>query len=275
MKRIYNIKTVGVELEGGYDCKVKRTNISDYNRFGFVEIIPFKRTEDDDADWGEDSSIEFSDRQWQNMGLTNKANSKSPWMQLGVEDYIMCHEVRSPVLKPNQISKWVRKVYPDYGNSSCGIHIHLMPKDNKIFSFYTEKSFQKYFTDRLTKWGENNVKNKRSQFWSRLNGRNQYCRKTFKPIEALLDADDPYNFRYSQINFATEELGTIEIRVLPYFSNVEKAVSAIEEVILIFEDYAKKQAKKEKKIRSLMANLKDLNKIKITNGKEYKKCALY
>lgn len=190
------IKDIGIELEGAW--KNERSL--------------------EDGEFGEDNSIEF------------------PYSIVDNYDDYEIGELRSPVLTLRNWRRWIRNNYPDKGNKTCGLHIHLTFKKHRyIFDSFATNKFQKFFYRRIKALNSRKLKNNRV-FSTRINGRCDYC----LPIR---DFKDIYKDR-TAINFrALDDHGTLEIRILPYFHSVDKAIVAIQEILNIFNTYKKKRSR--------------------------------
>lgn len=137
--------------------------------------------------------------------------------------------------KPGSLSQTldqVHKLYPDEADKSCGMHIHMSFAPTDIFLLNNTEFFS-YFHTRWAEWGTRNRINPGSEFWKRLNGENTFCRVN------TVEERDPINMdRYFQLNFsAWERHKTVECRLLPMFRKESLALSAIQELVSIYEDW--------------------------------------
>lgn len=150
-------------------------------------------------------------------------------------------EVSSSPLEPALALEWMvqPEIYPDYGNATCGIHVHLSTKDYNEFAILTDKDLETAFIKGMTKWGKEHAVPSIHPFWSRLNGENRYCKKEFIP-EAQMGRGValPRDARRTQLNFAAfKKYGTLECRMLPYFADPNMAASAIRAFLEIVDDF--------------------------------------
>jgi hypothetical protein len=137
-----------------------------------------------------------------------------------------------PVSDWFSVEDWISANYPDHVNRTCGIHVHLsfgVRNSEIIGRMRKDPKLLRMLLRRLDLWGKRNkVTNPR--FWSRLRGENTYC----KPVWQRTGTG-----RRFAINFeAYEEHGTVEVRILPMFQTVRVSLSAIREVVRIFNAYA-------------------------------------
>lgn len=168
----------------------------------------------------------------------------------GVKDWKERHlgEVSSPALEVDKVEPWVREHYPDAVNASCGLHVHVSFGDDKdkAFERLSTRKFYKFFLEEMEKWGNEEGFPKDHDFWARLNGKNEYCKKAFVPsIQskrrnktgtpqlAVTKGGD----RYCQLNFCYTLYGTVEARLLPGFPDVEVALRGIKKIIWIFDTF--------------------------------------
>ena len=127
-------------------------------------------------------------------------------------------------------------VYPHYTNASAGMHVHVSFQPADVTALTCTEFFE-FFAARWEAWGRTN--GVKGEFWKRLRGENQYCRK---PDVAQMWPRHIGNAadmgRYNQLNFsAYSEHRTVECRLLPMFRDARLGVLAIEELIAIYEDW--------------------------------------
>lgn len=144
--------------------------------------------------------------------------------------------------RPGSLGESLRQLtqlYPDVVNVACGMHVHMSFLDKSSVTLLTSDEFFAFFRDRFKTWGERH--NVKGEFWKRLNGENQYCRKNSKsdwahgrPGCAVTESNE----RYRQVNFqAYAEHQTVEFRLLPMFRSAALGVAAVEELVSIVESY--------------------------------------
>ena len=136
----------------------------------------------------------------------------------------------------------VKENFPDHANDTCGMHIHLS-FDNKIsYGKLKTPEFYNYFLVRLEQWGSKNQIYAKSPFWKRLREGNNYCQKGFN-AERQLKATSKDRARYYHLNYCYNFGGmlmprkTLEVRILPMFKKKTLAISAITEVVNIFNEW--------------------------------------
>lgn len=122
--------------------------------------------------------------------------------------------------------------YPDETDSSAGMHVHVS-FDAVDITMLNDPAFFRYFKARWEAWGAKMQLHPRSQFFRRLQGRNDFCQPA---------GDRPYTInrmdRYAQLNFsAFSEHGTVECRLLPMFKRASLGVAAVQELVNIYETY--------------------------------------
>lgn len=137
--------------------------------------------------------------------------------------------------------------YPDETNDSCGMHVHVSFNVSTDASLLATQQFFDYFRARWNAWGQRehvwgynavDPGASRGTFWHRLFGQNDYCRVNSSTERNILSMD-----RYHQLNFsAWNEHRTVECRLLPMFKSARLGVSAVQELLAIFEDYLHDQA---------------------------------
>ncbi len=113
--------------------------------------------------------------------------------------------------------EWLGHNWPDNWDRSCGFHVHTSFKEPVAYVWLAEDEFyDRVFiptmSDKAGAWGP--------LFSDRLQGGNQFCRRTFAPV-AQVRANE---MRYTQLNFcAIREHNTIECRLFPMFNDLHGA----------------------------------------------------
>lgn len=126
-------------------------------------------------------------------------------------------------------------LYPDGTNNSAGMHVHLSFTDVISATALYSLEFMEFFTARWREWGTRIGLPEGHQFWHRLAGRNQYCQ-----VNSESDFNRPVGQgnRYRLVNFTSwDEHSTVECRLLPMFRDLRVAISAMEELVAIVEDW--------------------------------------
>lgn len=158
--------------------------------------------------------------------------------QVGDVPYQAAGEVSSEPMNLEKLSEWVYKNYPDYMNSSCGLHVHVSLKSNTDYIKLMSRDFQSYFLKKMEEWGKKTGLSDRHLFWARLLGYNNFCRKQHRPDEQILLAQkQDRDERYTQINYCYKMHKTIECRLFPMFKYSRVAMSAILAFIDCVESY--------------------------------------
>lgn len=159
------------------------------------------------------------------------------------DDYIE-GEISSEPLSPERCFRWAERFYPDAGNESCGIHVH-MGMSNRLY-------YQRLLCPEYTGWLYDSLKLEGGRLkirashalWKRLEGRNHYCRLPEpQNIVPQLRASGRADCRYSGVNFCHALHGTVEIRVLPYFKQVRNAIAMIRAVVDATDKFLASQAR--------------------------------
>jgi hypothetical protein len=150
--------------------------------------------------------------------------------------------VQTPLDNWQAVSDWIVTAYPQVVNATCGLHVHVSFKRIADYALLMDDKFYAFFIERLKAWGtRTNIKAHHS-FWHRLDGGNPYCRKTFVP-DAQVATRIKTSARYAHLNFCLSLHTTIEARVLPMFKHPHVAVSAVQELLSIYEDYLSQNRK--------------------------------
>lgn len=125
--------------------------------------------------------------------------------------------------------------YPQYGNRTCGMHLHISFKRQYYYRRLMSPEFYEFFKKELRAWGERyGVKN--TQFYSRLNGENHYCKDEWL-MEAQVNTREKDSCRYAILNYCYNLHKTLEVRVLPYFKSADTAKAAVKACLNIICDW--------------------------------------
>lgn len=143
--------------------------------------------------------------------------------------------------KPGNLGESLHQLtslYPDYTDDKAGMHVHLSFKEDLDVSTLATREFFAYFEQSMHEFGSKMAIRPGSQFWLRLEGRNQYCKKPGEQLSnyaarfsngadtchrTLFDGD-----RYVQVNFTSwHDHRTVEFRLLPMFQEAGLGVAAI------------------------------------------------
>jgi len=141
------------------------------------------------------------------------------------------YEIQTKPGSLGQTLSQVVKYYPDEADKSCGMHVHVSFKQATDFTCLSSEPFFAYFKERWETWGAANNLAPLGEFFARLRGANTFCRPNTETPARLTNTD-----RYFQLNFsAYGEHKTVECRLLPMFVNQALSVSAIQELIDIYQ----------------------------------------
>jgi hypothetical protein len=204
------INLIGVEIEGRWDSIPERAIPE--------SKAPFDpdREERDRQNLMYDGSVVFD-------GQQGRGNLNNPIDRAGP----LIGEAISEPMRPRPAVDWLRQVYPDEVNETCGLHVHFS-FPHPYFQWLMDEEFWEYFLEEAEKWGENNPVPDR--YFTRLNGnhyteagddRNGTCQRRWHPDEQMHGGHDT---RYSHWNFhAFRSHGTVECRVPPAFDDADLA----------------------------------------------------
>ena len=131
--------------------------------------------------------------------------------------------------------------YPQYVDSSCGLHVHLSFPNIGIYNVFARREFYNWFLAGLLKWGSDYGIPNDSFFWKRFQNyshdadsyNNHFCAYGYDPnnVNAQMHAQGN---RYNAINYCYTAHRTIEVRVLCAFSAVKDCLAAASEVVRLF-----------------------------------------
>lgn len=148
-------------------------------------------------------------------------------------------EMVSPPLDAEDLPQWTRENYPEETNTTCGAHQHTSFKRMKYYSIVMCKGFQEYMHIGLMAWAKATGIRDGSAFYKRMNGDVHWCKDMYDAYQQIQTSDKD-DCRYRIINYCWRLHGTMEVRVLPAFQNVEYTVSAQKELTRLIEQYIDK-----------------------------------
>jgi hypothetical protein len=90
-------------------------------------------------------------------------------------------EFPSDILEPAAVARWIRKYYPDFHDTTCGLHIHMSFRDAKHYESLMSMEYQDTLLHYLMIWGAKNAIPDSHHFWERVKGQNRFCKKEFWP----------------------------------------------------------------------------------------------
>jgi hypothetical protein len=193
-----NIKSIGIELEGGID-KEDLENLKKYcEKNNLSEHVLF----------GDDGSVVVKNKEIRNIEIK--------FWHFNLQTFL----------------KFVEYVFTKCcfeQNSTCGNHMHFkFINDNKAISIFSFRKTWKTFKQEYIKFVNTLEENLREKYLKRLE--NKYCKFEYITdivIKQLNSYDKNYS-RYYAINLSSYNLHkTLEIRLLPHFDNYEEAEKAI------------------------------------------------
>lgn len=205
------IDKVGLEAEGAY----------------FSDKMP--------SDLHGDSSVKFRRRDFKVRGQPDKFRR----IEVG--------EVSSqPLSSLSDCKNWIYQKWPDKRNATCGFHIHISLKSKLSYSLLMKQEFYDEFLDWSYKFAKNNRMSK--EFFNRLEGKNKFCKREFKPDEQVNHIHtyryDDSSPRYSQLNYCLAHRGTMENRLPSAIMPKGKAIKLVKEYIEFVEDFLRRAHEK-------------------------------
>ena len=162
--------------------------------------------------------------------------------------------VTRPVLFKNEkleeLESLVMDAYPTYVNRTCGGHFHISFRDMRFYDIAMEYDMYAGLIDHLYSWGEKKLNKIGMQRLieriEKCNAGTDYCKPEHMPESQVSGQGD----RYCQLNFDYFKHKTMEVRVLPMFSDATTYLDAVNECTTYISNYilTHAQFKKEKTI---------------------------
>lgn len=164
-------------------------------------------------------------------------------------------EIPGRILEPKEIDSWMKRCYPEHVNDTCGLHVHMSFVKSLHYGRLMVPEYQATILTYLGKWAMNESIPKDHPIWSRLSGKNEFCKHEFFADVQARKTSKVYDHhgngnRYTAINYCHGQHGTLECRVLPMFEKVDQAIRAVHQVIDVTNACLKFQAKREEKVNA-------------------------
>lgn len=142
-----------------------------------------------------------------------------------------------------KLESCVYDAYPHFVNRTCGGHFHLSFRDMRFYDIAMEKEMYDGLITHLYTWGEKNL-NKKGM--NRLNERldnythgTDYCQPKHMPEQQV----DGNGDRYCHLNFDYFKHRTMEVRILPMFSDATTYLDAVDTCTRFISRYITKHSK--------------------------------
>lgn len=160
-------------------------------------------------------------------------------------------ELNSHPMVPNEVSDWMKAVYPKYVNATCGMHAHLSTMDLFYYQLLMRVEYPSTIIKYMAKWAKENLPADHC-IWPRLRGESEYCQHIFAAEDQVLHNRKEYDHhakghRYTVVNYCWRRYNTLECRLLPMMPNPTLAAAAIKELIDITERFLVASIEKEPK----------------------------
>lgn len=178
-------------------------------------------------------------------------------------------ELPSPVLKISEMEGWVRKFYPSHINDTCGLHLHMSFNTNLTYQRLMTPQYEKDVLRLMKEWAKREEIPEDHAFWLRVDGwdcrvrgkkvKSDFCRVGNKYIDEQAriqrknwDHHAKVN-RYTAVNYSYATHGTVELRFLPMFKEVDQSISALNECLRITNAFilSQREAAKEESAEAI------------------------
>jgi hypothetical protein len=123
---------------------------------------------------------------------------------------------------------------------TCGMHVHASMKTLGAYAALSSEEFFHYFYQKCEEWGKEKGLPPEHEFWTRVRGKNRYCKKIFRPHTQLgLIMKHNNEDRRTGINYCFALHGTVEFRLFPQFVKGEEdlAVGCLDLVVNSIEEF--------------------------------------
>lgn len=159
-------------------------------------------------------------------------------------DYINYHmgeKTSKPLDDWDRVAKYLTENWPDETSKKSAFHIHVSLKDINLYSALMPREFYDFFLIEMEKWGKN-YPCTNQMFWDRLEDKNKYARRQFRPERQITQKTKEHNDenRYTHLNYCYGVFQTVECRLFPTFMDYRTAISATKALIDCIDAYLDK-----------------------------------
>ena len=174
---------------------------------------------------------------------------------------VLSGEVQSTPGDLSEVSAFILKVYPQFVNKTCGLHVHMSFIRRYFYQRLMDPSYQDTMFNTISIWAEEKKFSKSHPIWERLSGKHVTCMREFladaqvRVGKKRYDHNVPYS-RYTAISYPWLQHKTVECRLLPMF---EDASDAVEGVLLVADTTNKFLAKQGGRERKHFIDLPVMN----------------
>ena len=167
-----------------------------------------------------------------------------------------------PLTSIDLMEAFVNKYYPDYVDSTCGLHIHMSTVMRWTYSKLVAPEYagdsqmgeEGAIFRAIREWATKRSLPNEHPIWKRLEGNNQFCLRSFKADAQAKAVDKGYNHgaeeaRYTAIAYHWNRRGadskpmrTVECRMLPMFESKALAIEALKVVMQTTNDFINREA---------------------------------
>lgn len=127
------------------------------------------------------------------------------------------------------LQTWLDSNFPEHTNQTCGTHLHISTKTIAEYNTVLSKDFYNSFVEMLHRYGDMYRQNVPDEWFTRLEGSNEYCYDVYQPDRQLVDHKP--SERYAFLNYCYATHGTFEIRVLPAFDDGDDLLKAVKYIV--------------------------------------------
>lgn len=169
-------------------------------------------------------------------------------------------ELPSRPMLPSHMTLWLKRVYPNYIDQSCGLHLHMSFKSLNNYERLMTLEYPLTVRVYLKKWANKEGLPDSHPIWDRLSGKNEFCNHMFFPTKQIACKQKDYDHfrqgnRYTDIAYRFGTHGTVECRVLPMFDNPELSGRALKHVIDITNAFLVKVARRGEKVEGILDDI--------------------
>lgn len=148
---------------------------------------------------------------------------------------------------------WMRSHYPQKVNETCGMHVHLSPRNALVYSRLMDPRYPGTVVAYINNWAKAEGLPKDHPIWARLKGKSIYCQHLYMADDQIRNTQKDHSrervgHRYTVINYCHGRWGTVECRLLPMLDSVEQATRLVQEYVDITNAFLRVTRKKEPRL---------------------------
>ncbi len=188
-----------------------------------------------------------------------------PFFKKGKENCQHWGEIASKPLRISGVMSFLDANFPDDTNESCGFHIHISVKRTIDYARLMKRDFFNAFLEATRAWGKDEGIPLTDPFWARLEGKNRFAKKIFRPEAQIAvtgktgaeAGEFGTDTRRTLLNYCWSMHRTLECRLFPGWKDKALCKKAVDFFVTFVEGYLEEKSKRKMKLLKTYFILKE------------------